>query len=291
MDYTGWRESHLFPLSRVVPGRDFPHDEDTLRQRLLKYMLNYLRSVLPVRGPGASTPSRVKTTLVWILRKKRGFLQLLEHLRNAESDLFLHHLRVAGNCVLIGEIMHMRPADLHDTCIAALAHDIGKLGLHDTLFSKKARLTPEEFDIIKDHIPLGIHYLRSFTDICAESTIGRVMLCHHENYKGNGYPVGIRGDDIPLGARILRVADVYDSLLSPRSYKFGYPDELVQVIMQEMAADCFDPGVYSAFRSRRALFRNGNITPFSNKERESDVLSERDRLSTRHMKISSVMFG
>ena len=130
-------------------------------------------------------------------------------------------------------------------------HDIGKVGIPDSILLKPGRLTEEEFAIMRTHTLLGEQTLQAALEKYPEAQFLRfacdIVACHHERFDGSGYPRGLAGQDIPLCARIVAVADVYDALTSKRIYKAAFtPDEARQIIV-EGAGTHFDPEVVQAF--------------------------------------------
>jgi putative two-component system response regulator len=135
---------------------------------------------------------------------------------------------------------------------SAPLHDIGKVGIPDRILLKPARFTPEEFEVMKTHTTLGrdailvaekhLDLPHSFLRIARE-----IAYSHQEKWDGSGYPEGLSGDDIPISARLMAVADVYDALISQRVYKEGMPHEQAAVIIREGRGAHFDPDVVDAF--------------------------------------------
>jgi putative two-component system response regulator len=189
-----------------------------------------------------------------------------------DDDTGQHVLRVGRYTRLVAHAMHL-PAELVDTLEqAALLHDIGKIGIPDSVLLKPGKLTEDEFAMMQKHPGFGKRILTSYsTD--EEKTLQRhaevgahilevgsskildmartIALTHHERWDGSGYPLGLKGNDIPLVGRIVAVADVFDALSSRRSYKKAFPlDECFQ-IMQESRGSHFDPEVLDAFLSVR----------------------------------------
>lgn len=127
-----------------------------------------------------------------------------------------HSERVSALSVLMGRQMHVSKADLDVLRLGALLHDIGKIGLSDAVLRKPGPLTPEEFEQIKRHPGLGARILRQVPFLAPHIPIVEL---HHERPDGRGYPFGLRGDDIPLAARIVHVADAFDAITSARAYR------------------------------------------------------------------------
>jgi putative nucleotidyltransferase with HDIG domain len=131
-----------------------------------------------------------------------------------------HSDRVSVLSVAIARQLGLPPADVEVVRLGALLHDIGKIGVPDHVLRKPGKLTDAEFDIIKEHPGLGARMLRSVPFLAPHIPIVEL---HHERPDGQGYPHGLRGDDIPLDARIVHVADAYDAMTSARAYRGARP--------------------------------------------------------------------
>jgi adenylate cyclase len=135
--------------------------------------------------------------------------------------------------------------------LSAPLHDIGKVGVHDHILLKPGKLTDEEFHEMKQHARFG----QEIIDATSKSirgdnflhVAGEIASYHHEKWDGSGYPYGLAGEDIPLSARLMSVADVYDALISKRCYKPPFSHQTACAIMQEKRGTDFDPVVLDAF--------------------------------------------
>ena len=138
---------------------------------------------------------------------------------------------------------------------SAPLHDIGKIHVPDAILNKPGRLTAEEFEIMKSHTTAGYEILEQAVKAVSEPTYldeaKNLAEYHHEKWAGGGYPTGISGEDIPLSARIMAVADVFDALVSKRSYKDGFPLAKAYAIIEEGAGTHFDPQIARAFLNAR----------------------------------------
>lgn len=144
---------------------------------------------------------------------------------------------------------------------SAPLHDIGKVGIPDHILLKPGRFTPEEFEIMKTHTTLGYQAIEH-----AEKSLGtsvgfltmakEIALSHQEKWDGTGYPQGLAGDAIPLSARLMAVADVYDALISRRVYKEAFPHEQAVAIVIEGRGMHFDPDLVDAFSAIQEQFRS-----------------------------------
>lgn len=149
-----------------------------------------------------------------------------------------HSRRVAAYAMEIGRRYGMGEEQLEQLYYSALLHDIGKIGVPDHILNKKTRLTEEEFDAIKSHPAIGGNILEDFTLIPWISDGARY---HHERYDGKGYNEGLKGDSIPLYARIISVADAYDAMNSTRIYRPAMTMEVIHEEIRRGAGTQFDP--------------------------------------------------
>lgn len=155
-----------------------------------------------------------------------------------------HILRVQRYSVAVGAKMGLSGNEMEGLSTGALLHDIGKLGVPEYVLLKPGRLTPDEFEKIKKHPEIGAAIL---DPVEFPWPVLPVVKYHHEKWNGTGYPEGLKGENIPLTARILAVADVYDALTSTRSYRNAWPHERALKLIKEEAGTHFDPVVAEAF--------------------------------------------
>ena len=155
-----------------------------------------------------------------------------------------HSSRVTGISMIIGKQLGCSVEELDILNFAGHLHDIGKIGIRDDILLKPGRLTDEEFDKIKEHPTIGASILEQMGFWEKERQIIR---CHHERYDGTGYPDGLKQEQIPLLARILSVADVYDAMASDRAYRKRMEEEVILKIISEGTGSQFDPDVVAAF--------------------------------------------
>ena len=179
--------------------------------------------------------------------------------------------RIAAACGLdVREVEKIR--------LASPMHDIGKIGIPEGILAKPGPLTPEEFEVVKTHPLIGARILANpGSDLleCAR----RIALCHHERHDGLGYPHGAAGDAIPLAARIVGIADVFDALTSERPYKAPYPPKMAVDMIREDRGRRFDPDLTDRFMDAA-----GDLTRIRHNHsdgpppaEEDVILSERDR--------------
>lgn len=155
-----------------------------------------------------------------------------------------HCFRVSEMACQIGEQVGLGQEELLYLKWSGILHDIGKLGIPEAIMNKPGKLTPEEFDVIKQHSVMGLQIL---SGISHASDIADGVYYHHERMDGSGYPEGIAGEDIPLQARIIAVSDVWDALTSKRSYRDSLSKEEALVIMEKGRGNHFDPHILDIF--------------------------------------------
>lgn len=178
-----------------------------------------------------------------------GILSQIVEFRNGESGLHVVHIRTLTEMLLDQLVKKTDKYKLdsntrHLITMASALHDIGKMGIDDKILNKPGRLTDEEFAIMKTHSMIGADMLEKLEQYKNEELIKvAYTICrwHHERYDGRGYPDGLRGDEIPIAAQVVSVADVYDALVSERVYKRAFPHE--KAISMILGGECgaFNP--------------------------------------------------
>lgn len=152
----------------------------------------------------------------------------------------------------------MTPRLLEEMLRSAVLHDIGKVGVEDRISAKNAKLTPEEFNVMKLHVEIGGAALQNAIDQSGAAsylyTARDMVVYHHEKWDGSGYLVGLSETDIPLSARIMAVVDVYNALTSKRPYKEAYPHEKSATIILDESGKAFDPQIIKIFDMCQSKF-------------------------------------
>jgi PAS domain S-box-containing protein len=192
-----------------------------------------------------------------------GFARLTEY-RDKDTGKHLERIREYTRVLALGLAKlpayqgYITEGYIEDLCLSSILHDVGKVGIEDSILLKPGKLSPEEFERIKQHARLGGEALRVVDrEIQEESflTIGKeVAYFHHERWDGTGYPAGKKGPEIPLSARIVALADVYDALTTRRTYKEGVAHEEAMKIITEERGTHFDPEVVDVFVENQEVF-------------------------------------
>ncbi len=187
---------------------------------------------------------RVKAALEEMKRTYEGILMILRHFISKDKYTENHSYRVSIYAVKIATYMGLNPQRIEDLRAAALLHDIGKLDISREILYKAARLTQAEYQEMQKHVDKGARMLEPVGG--ALRRILPIILAHHDRFDGSGYHP-VQGEDIPLEARVIAVADVYDSLTSDRPYrKASSPFEVRELIAKGSGSE-FDPNVVDAF--------------------------------------------
>ena len=181
-------------------------------------------------------------------RLTRAYVQFVGSLAQAldARDAYTagHSRRVSEYSCAIARAMNIPEQDLETIRVGALLHDLGKIGISDLVLQKPGRLTPEENELIQQHPVIGRRILENVQGL--EAYLGIVEL-HHENLDGTGYPHGLKGEETPLHARIVKVADAYDAMTSDRPYRRGKSHAEALIVLRSACGSEMDPSVVEAF--------------------------------------------
>ncbi len=163
-----------------------------------------------------------------------------------DEDTGDHIARMSRYCALIAEKLGLPTKEIQNILYAAPMHDVGKIGIPDSILMKPGKLTDKEFEIIKTHTTMGAKILaNSKAEVLKVAEL--IALSHHEKWNGKGYPRGLSGGKIPLVGRIVGLVDVFDALISKRPYKDPFPVEVALDIIKKERGEHFDPDVVDVF--------------------------------------------
>lgn len=170
---------------------------------------------------------------------------IIEALDAKDSFTLGRSRRVTFFSIRVAKYFNLPIEEIGKLELAGLLHDIGMIGVPEDILNKTSDLTPEEFENIKKHVEHGVRILE---DIKQLKEVVEIIKYHHERYDGEGYPYGLKGDEIPLNARIISIADAYDSLVSKRSYRIGTSHEEAIKQIEAQSGKQFDPKLVEAFK-------------------------------------------
>jgi len=171
-----------------------------------------------------------------------------------DQRLFQHSEVVADLSSLLSQAHGLTPRQATMVHMAAHLHDVGKIGIPDTILHKPGPLNQSEWAIMREHPRIGAEILRPVRVFAGRPGVCEIVLAHHERFDGSGYPHGLRGRDIPLGARIVAVADALSAMTEDRPYRRGLPLESALQEITRAAGTLFDPCVVHDLLSLRGEF-------------------------------------
>ena len=195
---------------------------------------------------------KVETRTAELIKKHRSLQKLyvntVEVIARAieakDSDTQGHSKRVSKYCTHIAHRMGVEPEELQNIEIAGLLHDVGKIGIADEILGKPTKLTIEEYEAIKEHPLISLKIIEPIEEL---KRVKEYVKHHHERWDGKGYPSGLKSEEIPLGARILSVADAFDTMWIGRQYHAAWDLETVIKEFQNNRETQFDPKVVDTF--------------------------------------------
>lgn len=183
----------------------------------------------------------------------------LNIVRNKDEYTYTHSVNVAMLATIIGKWLNLSQKNIFNLACTGLLHDIGKAHIDDAILNKPGKLTDEEYNLIKEHTTKGFTILNNETPF--EGGVILASLCHHERHDGTGYPLGLKGEETHLYARIVAVADIYDAMTSNRIYRSKVsPFKVVEEIILEKFGS-LDPEICQVFHNKIAdLYMGSKVT-------------------------------
>jgi HD-GYP domain-containing protein (c-di-GMP phosphodiesterase class II) len=192
------------------------------------------------------------------LRKEtvEAVLKMAESIDYRDTGTYEHSKRIADLTKQLATAMGLLPEHISEIVLASRVHDLGKIGVSNEILLKAGPLTPEERSVIEEHPVIGANILSSYSAFQGSLTIVRH---HHERWDGKGYPDGLRGEEIPLGSRLLTVVDSFDSMTADRPYRRGMSVNIAVERLKDGMGTQFDPQICAAFI--RMLIDDGVYIP------------------------------
>jgi putative nucleotidyltransferase with HDIG domain len=252
-DRSPGRDGQAMGIERLTGSPDLPHPDSPAIvpfRGLDVALLKPFASLLGLHSRSSHRQSQVQELFAGLIRSLTAAIDAKDSYTCGHSE------RVARIAVELARELGLPDSELGDVYLAGLLHDIGKIGVPDSVLGKRGSLTSEEFLQIAEHVLIGCRILEGFHGI---AHILPSVLSHHERYDGTGYPQGLKGDAIPLLARILAVADCYDAMNTVRRYRAALGREQIEANLAQGRGRQWDGEVLDAFF--RARERIDTITP------------------------------
>ena len=221
-----------------------PFDKSVVRRRVINTLMLYGKQKHLMRMITEQVYRREKSN-----RLMTGILSHIVEFRNAESGPHVQHIQTVSE-LLLRQLARktdryaLTEDDIALISTASALHDIGKISIPDSILNKPGKLTAEEFEVVKTHAAVGASILQNLPMTQDEPLIQvayQICRWHHERYDGHGYPDGLVGDQIPITAQVVSLADVYDALTGERCYKKAYPHETAVRMIQNGECGVFNP--------------------------------------------------
>ncbi len=284
-----------------------PFDSLIVRRRVINTLLLYAKQKKLVGMLADQIYEKERTSGIMV-----DILSHIVEFRNGESGLHILHVRTLTELLLRQlqrktDRYRLSEAEISRISTASALHDIGKIAIDGAILNKPGRLTPEEFEVIKTHSAIGGDILKKLPTYESEplvKTAYEICRWHHERYDGRGYPDGLVGDDIPISAQIVALADVYDALISNRCYKEAIPHETAVQMITDGKCGTFNPLLMDCLREiapsleedlAAALARSSQPKPrFLSQEmisRENPITSERSLRLLDHERMKYSFFA
>lgn len=226
-----------------------PFDPIELQARITN-LLALRGAQLELAGQAERLAREVEAATAHLLEREEEIIwRLARAIEYRDGDTGEHVSRVARISQIIAEGLGLAPHRCRTIYLAAPLHDIGKIGIADAILSKPGKLTPEELAAMREHVAIGARILEN-GDSDLIRTAELIAQSHHEKWDGTGYPDRLSGTDIPIEARIVALADVFDALCSERPYKKAWPLAKAYAEILNCAGTHFDPACVQAFRTR-----------------------------------------
>ncbi|MBZ5513431.1 MAG: diguanylate cyclase [Acidobacteriia bacterium] len=232
-----WEEQLLHAYLGVAVKRMFSTGPEVFNEYLSRFEA-------ATRDPGGDNPSLMDTVTALAFT-----IDAKDHYTEGHSQ------SVSRLAAQIGQQLGLSREELEEIRLAGILHDIGKIGVPESVLNKPACLTPEEYELIKTHAALGERILMPLK-VKAIGRISKMVRHHHERVDGKGYPDGLSGEQIPVGARIITIADCFDTLISERAYKKASPREDAVVELVRGKGTQFDSAILDAFLNTLATATN-----------------------------------
>jgi diguanylate cyclase (GGDEF)-like protein len=259
-----WKRDVLEAYLGVTLKRLFSTGPEAFAEihRRLEQFSHSLPAVEPAMGPGGQMNAR--SALPPAVMETVTSLALAIDAKDPYTQG--HSPKVANYSALIAEGLGLKEDEIEQIRLGGMLHDLGKVGVPETILNKNGPLNPEEWELMKEHVQFGhklLEPLQTLADVRA------MVLHHHEMFDGSGYPEGRAGEEIPLGARIIAIADAYDTITSDRTYKKARPAQAALAEIERCSGAQFDPQLVRIFTGAIREFSKAPVATTTARAQES----------------------
>lgn len=233
--------------------------EEKTRVNAISAVYNTFQSIEENGTLDIKSLQKVTDSIVFDLFDNHDNLVQLTDIRAHDAYTFAHSVNVAVLSAMMGMLCHLSKEDLSLITLGGLLHDLGKIEIHSDILNKNRSLSNNEFEVMRRHPTDGSRRILKMSDLPKTSILAAIAGQHHEHIDGNGYPRGIKGDEIHRFAKITAIADVYDALTSERPYKKAYMPNIAYNIMHNINKGQFDRELLDIFFNNVALYPEGVV--------------------------------
>jgi putative nucleotidyltransferase with HDIG domain len=196
--------------------------------------------------------------------------KIMESVKVKDPETYNHCIRVSKGSRLIAKSAGLNEIEQKMVEFAGLFHDVGKVGVPDHILLKPGKLTDDEFTVMKSHPEISVKILEPLASVEFYAKLIPGVMHHHERFDGKGYPVGVMGEEIPIYARMILIADTYDAMTSTRTYRKGLAPEVAYQELKDFAGRQFDARLVKIFIEAHATWRDADNKIFE--EMKNSVL-------------------
>ncbi|MBI2413584.1 MAG: response regulator [Deltaproteobacteria bacterium] len=248
------KEDLMSVVTRALTNRDLLERNKELEMENREYQL-FLEQKVRERTKELNSKAMELQRAYGLLKSMNiQFINVLAETIEAKDHHTSGHCnRMRSLCAELGRLAGLTPEELETIEYASLLHDLGKIGISEAVLNKEGPLTSDECIHIKGHAEIGEKIL---SGVALMEPVARIIVAHHENYDGSGYPRNLKGVDIPLPARIIAVVDLYDAMRSDRPYRKGLPLEIVLNEMRRVSGSQLDPELVDLFIENKVYLFN-----------------------------------
>ncbi len=246
---------------------------ESTREEARQFTREFIDDISKEKTPDFIKAKKQVETIIDDIMDRQDVVINLYDIKTADNYTYAHSVNVAVISILLGKKVGLNFREIKKLGLGALVHDVGKANIPADILKKPGKLNDEEYKIIQEHARLGYDKLKDFKEIKATSL--SVVLSHHENFQGDGYPRGVKGEELHIFPRIAAIADVFDALTSDRVYRERWSIREAADFIVSRSGEKFDPELVKYFMRYITLYPSG-ITVRLNDGRKAVVVDQNE---------------